>query len=126
DLPSDVGQVHAGIEPDAHVEGAPGRHARGPVATRDLAQHEIDRMVVAGEGWMLLRVPALLQFMQGLHQWEAALDRVGAPPGIGDMSRPAAHLDLEPHDADLRNAEPAARRLRHDGPIGAIAAPEAG
>src|SRR5215472_6229510 len=99
DLPAHLGQIHAGKEADAHIEGAPGRHARGPVAADDLADHEVDGMVVAGEGRVLLLVPARLEAVESLDQGPAGLDGVGAGAGIGDMHRAAADLDLEPHHA---------------------------
>ncbi len=74
----------------------------------------------------LQRVPLLLELAQLLDDTVGRFDRVRAGIGLVDMHGMAGHLDLEPHDADLRHRERAARRLGDQRGVGAIAALQAG
>ena len=97
DLARGVGRVHAGIDRDAAIEPAPGRHRGGPVAALDLADVEVDRVRIVGE--MLVRVAALvpgrLEPAQRRDDPVGGVDGVRAGAHVAHMDRVAAHLDLE-------------------------------
>ena len=128
DLALGLRHVLTGIDRDADVEGAPGRHARRPVAAGDAADVEIDRMLHGVERRVLLAaaVPVLLQPVQRLHDAVGCLDRIGAGRGFADMHRHAADMDLEPQHADLATDEPVPHRLGDEHGVGAVAALQAG
>src|SRR5690606_7813200 len=96
-----VGGANVGIDRNAGVEAAPGRHRGGPVAALDLADVEVDRVVEGLEVPVaaLALVPALLQDAQGLDQAVGRLDRVGARARVADVHRQPAYRHLEPQYA---------------------------
>ena len=71
-------------------------------------------------------VPLLFEFAELLDEAVRRLDGVGSGVGLVDMHRMAGDLDLEPHDARLRDREHAGRWLRDEGGVGAVAALQAG
>ena len=89
---------------------------------------EVHRMVVVARVLVVdfLLVPLLLELAQLLDQAIGGLDGVRAGIGLVDMDRVAGDLDLEPHHADLRDGERAARRLGNQRSLGAIATLQAG
>src|SRR5258708_35084964 len=127
DLALGRGDLLAGIDGDADVEDAPGRHARRPVSAFDPADIEIDRVLDRLIGRVVLapRIPRLFEPVQRLYDWEGGLDRVGAGARLADMNRNAADTDLEPEDADLGADQLVPHRLGDQCGVGAIAAVEA-
>ena len=71
-------------------------------------------------------VPLLLELAQLLDDAVGRFDRVRAGIGLVDVDGMAGDLDLEPHHADLRDGERAARRFGDQRRLGAIAALQAG
>src|SRR5207253_4484321 len=111
---------------DAAVDLAPGRRRARPVATRDLARIELDRIGNAAEPRMVLHplVELARVAAQRLDQAERREDRVGAALAVLHVHRPAAQLEAEPHHADGAAIDLRAGWFRNEAGVGPIAARE--
>ena len=121
------GRIVAGVDRDAAVDAAPGRHRRGPVAPLDAPDVEVDRMRLVAEVGVavLLRVPARFEHPQRRDDARHRLDRARARARLAHVHRASAHLDGEPEHADVRPHELLVLGLRDDGGVGGVARDEA-
>ena len=97
------GRIAARIDAEAEVDATGGRHRRGPLAARDLAEVEVERMRMVAEQRMrgVRRIPARLDFLQALPHVHRGLDRVQPLVRLHRMRGAAGQVELAPHGADL-------------------------
>ncbi len=124
DLPCRLGCGNAGVDGDPAVDGAPGRHGRGPVAARDLADIEVDGVVERFEVAVLALeiVPALFEVAQRADDGICRLDGVGAQTRIAHVDGLAGDRDPEPQHAGVGAHQLVVLGLGNDGCVRRVAA----